>query len=177
MNITPTTARRDFTVQGLIFKAFAPFSAGYVLDESDAGVLNQVFGENIRNNLAKQIDGLRNEDDTYKQDEHGNPWTDERVQAEIIDPYMLQYQWGARGSRKAMDPEERQARQLCADAVKQAFRSQGKKLPENLDEYIEANYVRLRDTWHATAAKMLAAAKKSTPTVDLNLSAPEQAAA
>jgi hypothetical protein len=165
--------RRPLTIQGTEVKVIAPYSAGHTLSDTEALVLNQVFGENVRNNLAKRIAECY----TTTEDEGNgslkelkNGWTVDKIQTEIVDPYMEEYEWYARGPRSAMDPVEKHARQLCTTQVREAVKSAGKKLPvEQLDELIEKNFTKNRDSYMSLAKELQEAAKQRATATPVEL--------
>ena len=58
MKFDPTTPTANCTVQGLSFACPQPYAEGQTLSEKEAGALNQLLIENVRNNFANDVDKL-----------------------------------------------------------------------------------------------------------------------
>ena len=105
MTHTITISKRAFTVE-------PRYSAGHVLNDNEAGALNQTFYENLRNNFAKQAtEGASQED---------------------FDKYAAAYKFGVRvgGSGPTRDPVQAQAIAIAKDRVKAQIQKLGKKLSD-----------------------------------------------
>jgi len=107
------------TVVGHVFTMPNPFEEGHVLTEGEAGQLNQVYHENIRNNIAKKV----------KDAITAGSFTVEAFQAQI-DKMCEEYEFGKRragGPRAPSDPVAKEALRLAIDAISNKLRADGKK--------------------------------------------------
>ncbi len=98
------------TIAGREFNAPVPYSAGHVLSETEAGVLNQTFHENLRNNFAKKA-------------KEGGTQAD-------FDEYALSYEFGARrsgGPRASGDPVLNEAIRLAGADIRAALKAKKKE--------------------------------------------------
>lgn len=116
-------AKDSITIQGLDFAVHSPYSAGHVLSAEEAGVLNQTFHENLRNNFAGSVKG--------KKDEHGDELPT-NVMKELQDEfaaYADDYKFGVRraGVRAPADPIEAEAFKMVKDLIRIKVKEQGKK--------------------------------------------------
>lgn len=116
-------AKESITIQGLDFAVHSPYVVGHVLTAEEAGVLNQTFHENLRNNFAGSVKD--------KKDEHG-PDLPVNVIKELQDEfeaYADNYKFGVRrvGMRAPADPIEAEAFKMVKDLIRMKVREQGKK--------------------------------------------------
>lgn len=134
MKVDANTPRTEITVQGTTFTVPQPYKEGDTLQANEAGALNQLVSENLRNNFASKVkDAL---------DEVGGS-VDKldiaALQAEL-DSYAVSYEFGVRrgGGFTPKDPVERAALNIARQLVRQALKKKGidlKTLPEGkLDE-------------------------------------------
>lgn len=87
------------TISGAIFEINAPYAAGHVLTDIEAGVLNQTWCENIRNNTAAKVAELGPE--TSAAEEHVT---------EYASTYTFSQSGGGRGP--AVDPVTEEAHRI-----------------------------------------------------------------
>ena len=74
--------RQELKIQGTVFTIDSPYSEGYQLKANEAAAMNQLLGENVRNNLAGLVRAA-------KLKQHG--WSEERIKnakAEETGPLM-----------------------------------------------------------------------------------------
>lgn len=121
---------QTITIQGVEFTIGAPYSAGHVLTAGEASALNQLRGENIRNNFAGKMKSAKDKGETIP------------GQTELA-KYDAEYVFGVRSAAgPRLDPVERKARQLAAVEVEKLIKSKGLKkaaLPEGkFDELVSA---------------------------------------
>src|SRR5260221_3728041 len=84
------------TVAGKTFSMPCPFDEGHVLTSGEAGQLNQVYHENLRNNIAKKV----------KDAVESNKFDQAEFQG-LIDKAASEYEFGKRrvgGPRAPTDP-------------------------------------------------------------------------
>jgi hypothetical protein len=121
--ITAETPRADITIQGLVFSCPQPYGAGHALSENEAAALNQVFAENVRNNCASRVKAA-----VAKREKGEEAPTDEALLTEFED-YAVSYEFGVRRSsgvsEARLTPEEREARRLAGDRIKEALKAKG----------------------------------------------------
>ncbi len=162
--VTADTPRRDRNILGATISMPEPYAAGHQLDELEAAVMNQTLAENIRNNNAKAIkdtvvevkvtDPETGEVSVVEQYKDG--WSDERIQAEIIDPYVASYRWYARGERQRLDPETRLARDLCKQKVLEVAASKNRKLDkETLAAKVDETFEKHEAVFRKEALRIL----------------------
>lgn len=141
----------EITLQGHTVAVPVPFAEGYVLRENDANALNQVYAENIRNNIASQVRRTK--------EQEGRDLTTAEIQT-ALDEYVQTYDFGMRvagsGPRAPADPIEAEALRLAKEAVKTALRNRGVKLKEmepgqinDLAQQVLGKNPQLRDTARA----------------------------
>lgn len=114
--ISDSTARESYTIAGKTFSIPMPFGAGHVLTDGEASQLNQVFAENVRNNLAAKIK------------EHTEAGTfDQDVMQGSVDDYCATYEFGVRtGGGRTGDPVVAEAMNIAREMVREAIKKQGK---------------------------------------------------
>lgn len=145
---SPTQSIR---IQGFDFTVPAPYAEGHVLTAVEASNLNQLFGENIRNNVAGKIKTAKekfveagNSADAFTLDiavagGEGQPDTTLRA---ICQGYADAYAFGVRTARtvEPADPVEREAKRIATEMVNSALASNNvkkKDLPEGkFDEMV-----------------------------------------
>lgn len=116
----------QITIQGLQFDIPQPYAEGHPLTHNEAAALNQVYGENLRNNFAKRVrDAV---------EKAGNPEAVDvaSLQADL-DAYVSEYEFGVRRAgtpRGSVDPVEAEAFKIAMETVKGALRANGFKLSD-----------------------------------------------
>lgn len=122
--VTAETPRSNITIAGLTFSVPEPFSEGHVLDANEAGVLNQTYAENIRNNQAAMVAEAKE-----KAEKEGGS-VDLAALQSAIDDYTANYQFGQRRGGASGDPVEREALNQAREIVRQKIREKGGKLSD-----------------------------------------------
>lgn len=116
-------AKESITIQGLDFAVHSPYTAGHPLTAEEAGVLNQTFHENLRNNFAGEVKS--------KKEEHGDELPAAVIKAlqDEFEVYADNYKFGVRrvGLRAPADPVEAEAFKMIKDLIRIKVREQGKK--------------------------------------------------
>lgn len=108
---------QELTIQGYTFTAPAPYDEGHVLTANEAKALNQTYGENLRNNFAKNV---------TKAKEAGEV-NIEALRAEFA-KYADEYEFAAkRQARGPVDPVAREAQKIARNAISERLREMGKK--------------------------------------------------
>jgi hypothetical protein len=121
MQIEPGTPTSPFTIEGVSLIIPLPFKEGHVCNEADAGVLNQVVAENVRNNLREAVKELKT----------ANPDADVTAAVQTaVDKYVSEYKFGERRSGPRLDPVESQALELAVGVVKRRALEAGEKLAD-----------------------------------------------
>lgn len=114
--INAETPRETYTIDSDTFNVPAPYSEGHVLTAGEASQLNQVFAENVRNNLASKAKALK-EAGTYDRD----------VFQGTVDDYCDSYEMGVRtGGGRSSDPVMAEALNIAREMVRNAIKEQGK---------------------------------------------------
>ncbi len=122
MNIDPNVARVTRSLAGIAFQMPAPYAAGHPLTEGEASQMNQVFAENVGNNLRKKVEaGVAVEGADARE------FSPEELQA-LVDEYVATYEPGVRSrgeGRVAIDPVEREALKLAKEKAIAMLREAG----------------------------------------------------
>lgn len=153
---------QTLTIQGHQFSAPAPYAQGHVLTENEAKVMNQVLGENLRNNFAARVRAAREAAGLAADGELDTAQMD-ALQTEFND-YADKYEFaGKRSPRAPVDPVGREAHKIARGCVVEALQKNGykvKDLPEGqLDELIEQTLS--ANAWIAEEASRRIATAKS----------------
>jgi len=114
--ITDTTPEETYTIAGESFQIPQPYAEGHVLTAGEASQLNQVYAENIRNNLAAKVKELK-EAGTF----------DAESFQETVDEYCAAYQMGVRtgGGGRTSDPVQAEALEIARTLVRNAIKAKG----------------------------------------------------
>ena len=119
MQFDQSTPRVSVTIKGTTVTVPAPFAAGHTCSENEAGALNQLLRENVRNNLA----------------------TRETLDQAAVDTYVAEYEFGARragGGAPSLSPVERKARAIAKEKIQAALKARGQTVEkENLAQMVE----------------------------------------
>lgn len=142
---------QTITIQKIEFTIKAPYAAGpRELSAAEASTLNQVFGENIRNNAAGRIkaaaEKATKEGREFSIDTETIAQEDGTTKTlrQVIQEYADSYEFGVRAVRKSepVDPVEREAFRIAKQTVTEALAQRGQKakdLPEGkFDEAVAA---------------------------------------
>jgi hypothetical protein len=104
----------QITIQGNSFRVPMRYRAGHVLQENEAGALNQTFHENLRNNFAKKVT------------EGQEAGVSLDVLQQQLDDYANDYQFGARtGGGFRGDPVMTLAMNTARELVRNAIKAKG----------------------------------------------------
>ncbi len=133
----------SLTIQGLIFAFSSPYSEGHTLNANEASAMNNLRGENLRNNFAAKIKALLEPKDGPKRSA-GDLTEEEKatLQAQFA-AYDAEYVLsGKRVAKAPVDPVEREATRMAKEIVDGALRKKGidkKALGDGqYDGYIQA---------------------------------------
>ncbi len=168
-DITETTPRESYTIAGETFSVFQPFAEGQTISASEAGALNQVFAENIRNNYAAKVKDAKEAGTFDLQVFQGN-----------LEDYMSQYEFGKRagggGGTRSADPVRAEAMNIARAKVRQAIKDQGLNLGDYSAATISENAKALVEKYPAIteeARRTVEAAKELVLDIELNLGEPQ----
>lgn len=104
---------QEITGKGYTIKVPKPYSEGHELRENEAEAMNQVYAENIRNNITTRIKRMIDNGDTV----------DQETVDQMVQEYVQTYDFGTRASAgPRLSAEEKKARSLAKDAVKKKIR-------------------------------------------------------
>ncbi len=118
---TPT-----ITIQGLIFPITMPFSEGHPLTATEASALNNLRGENLRNNFAAKIKALLVPKDGPERTAADLTEDEKATLAGEFQAYDSSYTLSGKRSAKApIDPVEREATRIAKEQVDAALRRRG----------------------------------------------------
>jgi hypothetical protein len=174
--ITDSTPTAEYTIAGKQYNIPRPYVAGHVLTAGEASSMNQTLAENVRNNMAKKLEGAFEGKPATETEAAVEPISAEEAQAQVT-AYAKEYEFGERGpSSPRMDPEEKEARSMAATYVAAWVKSQGKTAKDYETEELDA----LREQFYTTnkvklheKAKAVVDARKS---ITEGLLAPQPAA-
>jgi hypothetical protein len=124
MEIPAGTETKQVTIAGVTVAVPLPFSEGHVLSANEAAVLNQTFGENIRNNNASAFRKVIEESG-------GKP--DVSLLQTTIDTYILDYEFGVRrggGGGGSRDPVTTEAMKIARELLRNSLKAKGIKVSE-----------------------------------------------
>lgn len=121
---------KQIVVAGETITCPQPYEPGHSITEAEAKTLNQVFSENVRNNTAAKIKKVK---------EEGGDLAAALAEAEqYANAYEFSMPSAGGGTRRVMDPVEREARSIARDLIKQRLEEQGRKLKDVDKEKLEA---------------------------------------
>lgn len=136
VQVTAETPHSEITVQGLTFLHPCPFVEGHPMTAGEASQMNQVLGENLRNNFAAKI---KSKIEAHKK--ANNIPDDQEIGADVLDKDELdqefatlaqKYEFGVRsaasGPRAPADPVGKEAYKIAWDKVKLALTKKNIKL-------------------------------------------------
>lgn len=134
-------APSTITIQGLNFAVPTPYAEGHTLTAPEANALNNLLGENLRNNFAAQIKKILEPKDAPKR-EVAQLTAEElaKLQTDFA-AYAAEYKLSGKRSAKApVDPVEREAVKIAREQIDTALRN--KKIDKkSLAEGAYDNYV------------------------------------
>lgn len=107
------------TIAGNRFEVTAPYDEGHVVTAAEAKVLNQVRGENLGNNLRKQIDALKNE-----AGELDKAATKEAQKLVTEADATYEFTLATAGARRSTDPLEKEIKSLATSVVNNNIKEQ-----------------------------------------------------
>ena len=124
------TPRGEYTVAGETFSIPRPYHVEHRLTEGEASQLNQVFAENIRNNLAAKV----------KAAVEAGSFEQTSFQTSVVDEYVKTYEMGVRtgGGGRTSDPVAAAALEIARGLVKGAITKQGIRLADVTSAQITA---------------------------------------
>lgn len=123
---TPDAGVPTITIQGLTFQYTAPYAEGQPLTANLAGALNNLRGENLRNNFASKIKAKLEPKGGPKRE--ATDLTPDEVTALGVDfaAYDQAYELsGKRVAKAPVDPVEREATRIAKEQVDAALRRKG----------------------------------------------------
>lgn len=170
--------RESITIQGLDFAVHSPYEAGHVLSAEEAGVLNQTFHENLRNNFASTVKDAKAE--------HGDELPETAITAlqSEFDEYAKEYKFGVRkgGARAPADPVEAEAFKMAKDSIRAKLKELGRKADASdiADAAVRLLATDKGEAYRTAAKRRVQEAQKiaseSLADVLENLSAPDEGA-
>ena len=122
---------KTITIQRQAFEISQPYSEGHTCTAAEAASLNQTWGENIRNNMAKVVTAARTEagiPDTAEG--HSISLDDETIKVlqEKVTAYDNDYEFtlaSVGGGRKSRDPVEIEATKIATASITAQLRDMG----------------------------------------------------
>lgn len=118
--VTKETPRETYTIAGKSHAIAQPYHTEHKLTPGEVSQLNQVYAENVRNNLATKV----------KSEEEAGTYDAEAFQA-FVDDYCESYEMGVRtGGGRSGDPVQAEALNIARDLVRKAIRTKGLKLAD-----------------------------------------------
>ncbi len=104
----------EFTIQGNQFAIPSRYTEGHVLTAGEASALNQLFVENVRNNMGQKIKAAT-EEGTF----------DLATFRDTVYDYASAYQFGVRAIATPKDPVISRARKLVVAALREKMKGMG----------------------------------------------------
>jgi len=162
-------ATQTLLIQGVSFIGPAPYAEGHVLTASEASVMNQTYGENLRNNFATKVKAAKDLAVKATTGVEGIEPSD-TLSAETLSAlaaefaaYAAAYVFhGKRTAKAPLDPVGKEAHKIAKSLVLEALRKRNidlKTLAEGkLDELIEGVLAKNPDI-KAEAERRIAATK------------------
>jgi hypothetical protein len=121
-------------IDGISFDISQPYTAGHVLTDIEARVLNQTRSENIGNNVRQKIKDMR-EGGT---EDYPQPQPEDAIRAMVTEfDAAYEFRTASDGSRTSRDPYETEARKLAKSLLTEKLAETGRKIstvPEGLTE-------------------------------------------
>lgn len=150
-HIHEQTPHEDYTIAGKVHKIPQPYEEGHALTNGEASQLNQVFAENIRNNMAAKA----------KAHDEAGTYEPNSFQTEV-DAYCAGYEMGVRqgGGGRVSDPVEVEALLIAKGLIVDKIKASGKiklsdvpaaKVTELAKEVLSKN-PQIRETARANVA-------------------------
>ena len=154
--------RQRLQIQGTFFEIDSPYEEGYSLKANEASAMNQLLGENIRNNMATTVRNAKLKaagwsDEQIKQAkvEQMTPVADSTTLSddqiselqETIDEYVSSYQFGVRTGR-ARSPFEKAVEDIVTEMLDKALKANGyspSKMQKEERAKYDALYTRVLD--------------------------------
>lgn len=166
----------EISIQGLPFTYSTPYVEGSVMTKGEANQLNQVRGENLRNNFASKIKALKTQ--IEKDRGEGAEFTEAELDAFKAEfaQYDASYVFsGVRIARGPVDPIRAKAKKMARETIEAALRGKGMKpselaegkMDELIDKYLES-HPEVMDEAKAQVEKVKAAANEALGGVDLD---------
>lgn len=147
-------------IQGIEFTADMPYKEGHVLSKAESSVLNQVYGENLRNNFAPRIKKAKEEALAARTKEWqdagggGTAPTDESIAADKLsalrtefEAYESEYEFNGRRSTRVGNPVEREAMKMARAKILERMKEKNidpktypaEKMVELIGQLLEKN--------------------------------------
>lgn len=171
MQITPDAPTKVVKIAGHDFTLPEPFTADHLAGASElgnpeilAGVMNQTFHENIRNNFANKVKAAIKADEAPEDGAESVPFDLAALQTEL-DKYVAEYEFGVRRSggssgKTFADPVEQEMYNMAREKVKEALRKKNITLKtienEKLEELISGVMGKYADALRVNAEKVVA---------------------
>lgn len=153
----------SLTIKGETFTVPQPYKEGHQCSTNEAAALNQLLKENVRNNLATNLQKQKDADAF-----------DHAEFQKSLDAYVAEYEFGQRrggGGGRTSDPVEKEAKQIARDLVKKKLQEQGHKLADipnkeinRLADQAVEQYPQIRERAKATVE----ARQKAAEDIDLS---------
>ena len=155
MQIAPDAPRSERSIKGVAITFPQPYAAGHPLTEGEASQLNQVFFENVSNNLRSKVE--LGQVTGEGENQTSTPYTTETLQP-VVDAFIAEYEMGVRragsGEPRVTDPVEKEARKIAREQATAFVKAQGAK-PADVDMAAITSAV-----FEQNKDKLMAAAKK-----------------
>jgi hypothetical protein len=132
--INETTEVGELTIKGLIFQCYVPYAEGHTLTIMEASTLNQTWKENIRNNVAADIEAAKEkaEVEGIDIDAAAKELFEVNTLAEHVLNYSSEYEFGRRpgGGGRTGDPVHTEAMDISRRQVREALKKKGYQLKD-----------------------------------------------
>lgn len=171
--VNESGSTETITIQGYEFIAPAPYSEGHVLSAAEAGVLNQTYQENLRNNFAGKVKAAKEAAELEPGTEGYAAFDHEGMQA-LFSEYAAGYQFGVRrpgASSESKDPVISRAMVQARKLIRDKIRERGYKLADYADQVdgMAKNYLDTDAGQRLVAAVRESIAREAAITKDAQL--------
>ena len=121
------SGKNTITIQSYKFDVETRYVEGHTLSENEASALQGLLQENVRNNFAKTIKGLVEEN-------KGQPLNDgqlEKIQ-KIFTKFVSEYEFGKRrvAAVRSLNPLDKEVKRIATEKLKEILASKGKSWTE-----------------------------------------------
>jgi len=146
MKFTQKTPKADITIQGQKYQVPQPYAPEHVCTEAEAKALNGLIAENARNNFARRLKKINEENGKLAEGVEPQPMPS---QAEL-DDYLKSYEIGARKIAVQLSPLDKEKKRLASEMLTTALRAKGRQKKDLTTEAVEGLLQQILTKYEAT---------------------------